>query len=160
VPSSAARRSPRAAPVRRAVAPAGRPDLVPYAAVFGLLTAGVVLYLGRLLLQGDEDAGLLLAVPSVLAPAVVAGVALVWRGVRGGWALLAVASLVPFLGILFVAFLFGALGATGDMRLALLLAVAPLTSLVLALRAPVRAWCTPVRGTRPAGAPRSARGAR
>ncbi|RBY88980.1 hypothetical protein DQ244_14435 [Blastococcus sp. TBT05-19] len=160
MPSSAARRSPRAAPLARAEEPAGRPDLVPYAVVFGVLTAGVVLYLGWLLLRGDPEAGPLLAVPAGVALAVLLGAGLVWRGVRGGWALLAVASLVPFLGILFVAFLFGALGAGGDMALALLLAVAPLNSLVLALRAPVRAWCTPSRGTRPAGGTRAARRAR
>ncbi|WP_104525417.1 hypothetical protein [Blastococcus atacamensis] len=160
MPSPAARRSPRAAPVARAAEPAGRPDLVPYAAVFALLTAGVVLYLGWLLWQGDPEAGPLLTLPVVLALAVAAGAGMVWRGVRGGWVVLAVASLVPLLAIVSVAFLFGALGAAGDMWLALLLAVAPVNGLVLACRAPVRAWCAHSRGTRPAGGTRAGRRAR
>ena len=161
VPSSAARRSPRAAPVPRTVPQAAeRPFLVPYAVVFGVLTASVVLYLGWLLWSGDPELDRFLAVPVLLAAAAVAGAALVWWGVRGGWVLLAVAALVPLFGILVVAFLLGALGAVADMWLALLLAVAPVTCLVLALRAPVRGWCAPRRATRPAGGTRGARRAR
>jgi hypothetical protein len=154
MPSSAARRSPRAAPPR----PAGpavtqRPLLVPFAVTFGLLVAAEDLYLGWLLWSPEPEVDRFLIVPVALAALAVTGALLVLRGRARGWIVLAVAAVLPLLGLLGVVFLFGALGAAGETGIALLLAVGPLGCLALALRRPVREW------TRPA-ASRSAGGRR
>jgi hypothetical protein len=141
MPSSAARRSPRAAPPRAVVpVPAQRPHLVPFAVTFGLLVAAEVLFLGWLLWSPDPGLDWFLVVPLALAALAVTGALLVLRGRAGGWIVLAVAALLPLVALLGVVFLFGAFGASGEMWLALLLAIGPLGCLVLALRRPVREW--------------------
>ncbi|MBW8767542.1 MAG: hypothetical protein JF630_15410 [Geodermatophilales bacterium] len=160
MPSSSTRRSPRRAAPPPAPALRERPLVVPFAAVFGLLTAAEDGYLAWLL--GDPKIGWdwFLVVPVLLAVTAVAGAVLVHLGRRGGPLLLAVAAALTLLGLVVLAFLFGALGGGRAMWSALLLMVGPLVCLVLALRRPVRQWCGRAtagrspggrRGTRPSG---------
>lgn len=126
--------------------------MVPFAAVFGLLTAAEDGYLAWLL--GDPKIGWdwFVVVPVLVAVAAVAGAVLVHLGRRGGALLLAVAAALTLLGLVVLAFLFGALGGGRAMWSALLLMVGPLVCLVLALRRPVRQWCgRPTAGRSPGG---------
>jgi hypothetical protein len=145
MPSSSVRRSPRRAAPPPAPALVERPLVVPFAAVFGLLTAAEDGYLAWLL--GDPSIGWdwFLVVPVLLAIAAVAGAVLVYLGRPRAWLLLAATAALPILGLLVLAFLFGALGGGRAMWSALLLLIGPLAALVLALRRPVREWCR--RGT-------------
>jgi hypothetical protein len=125
-----------------------RPVQVPFAVLFGVLVAAVDGYLAWLL-----SFGWYLVVPVLLALAALAGAALVWFGRRGAWVLLAVAAVLPLLGLLALAALFGILGGGSALWSAVLLLVAPLGCLALVLQRPVRQWCG-------AGAPTRSRGGR
>jgi hypothetical protein len=156
------RRSPR--PARRsatvATALRGRPAAVAYAAVFGFLLAAEVLYLGWLLWSPDPSVDRFLIVPLLLAAAVVLGSTLVLTGRRWGWAVLAVAALLPLAALLVFVFLLGALGGGAQLWAGVLLLVGPLATLVLALRRPVREWCGAGRARRSAEGRRSGGSAR
>jgi hypothetical protein len=155
------RRSPRPAPRGANAAPAvrERPPAVPFAVVFGFLTAVEVLYLGWLLWEPDPAVDLFLVVPLVLAILAAVGSVLVLLGRRWGWAVLAVAAVLPLLALLVVVLLFGALGGGRELVAAVLLLVGPLATLVLALRRPVRAWCGMPRARRSPGGRRGGGGA-
>lgn len=138
--------------------------MVPFAAAFGALLTVEVLYLGWLLWSPgpDRSADWLLVAPLLLAAAAAAGSAMVLQGRRGGWALLAGAALVPLLALLGLVFVLGAFGAFAQMWAAVALLVGPLTTLVLAVRRPVRHWCHggTGAGNRSPGGRRTARSAR
>jgi hypothetical protein len=155
------RRSPRPAPRSASAAPAvrERPPAVPFAVVFGFLTAVEVLYLGWLLWEPDPAVDLFLVVPLVLAILAAVGSVLVLLGRRWGWAVLAVAAVLPLLALLVVVLLFGALGGGRELVAAMLLLVGPLATLVLALRRPVREWCGTPRARRSPGGRRGGGGA-
>jgi hypothetical protein len=123
---------------------------VPFAAAFGLLVTAEEGYLAWLL-----SFGWYLAVPVVLAVASVAGAGLVWWGRRGGWALLAVAAVLPMLGLLALTLVFGYLGGGSAFWSAVLLLVGPVGCLALALQRPVRRWRGAAPVTRPAGGRRT-----
>jgi hypothetical protein len=156
------RRSPR--PVARGAntvpAPRERPLAVPFAVVFGVLLTVEVLYLGFLLWKPDPAVDRFLVVPLLLAAAAAVGSFLVWTGRRGGWVVLAVSGLLPLVALLGLVFLLGAFGAGAPVLAATLLLLGPLTTVVLALRRPVREWCGTGRarrspeGRRPAGSAR------
>ncbi|SCX50441.1 hypothetical protein SAMN03159343_2409 [Klenkia marina] len=139
------RRSPKAARPQRPVTPvAERPVAAVCAAVFGVLVAAEVLYLTWLLAEPDAD---LVGVPGWLVGVLVAvalwplaGAVLVVLGRRWGWAVLVTGSLLPLLGLLAVAVLFGSLGAGTATWWAVLLAVGPLGGLVLGAQRSVREW--------------------
>ena len=156
---AAVRRSPRAAPRSTGVAttPGERPVAVRFAVVFGLLLAVEVLYLGYLLWEPDPSVDRFLVVPLLLAAAVVLGSVLVLRGRRWGWVVLAVAAVLPLVALLIFVFLLGALGGGAQLWAGVLLLVGPLTTLVLALRRPVREWCGHGRANRSLGGRRTAR---
>jgi hypothetical protein len=133
---STTRRSPRPAPRTPREAPvAERPLLVPFAGVFGLLVAVEEAYFAWLL-----SFGWYLVVPLVLALASVSGVVLVWWGRHGGWVVLAVAAVLPLLGLLGLAVLFGYLGGGSAFWSAVLLLVGPVGCLAITLQRPVRHW--------------------
>ena len=90
----------------------------------------------------------------VLALAALAATLMVFRGVRGGWILLALTAVGALAALLMLALVLGALGATAEMWSAVVLTVGPIGCLVLALGRPVREW------TGPAGTRRSAGGRR
>ncbi|MEI4277721.1 hypothetical protein [Klenkia terrae] len=147
-PTAQVRRSPRAA---RPAAPRppttpARPLLVPFAAVFGVLTAVEMGYLAWLLV--DPDAGFAtvpvwpVAVLAGLAVVCLVGAVLVVLGRWRGWLPLAVGSALSLLVVLAIAVLFGSLGAGDETWWAVVMAVGPIGALVLACRAPVRAWTT------------------
>jgi O-antigen/teichoic acid export membrane protein len=148
---AATRRSPRAAPRQRIppTAPAGRPGLAPFVAVFGVLVAAEYLWLAWLLRDPEVSTDWFVAVPAVLAVLALAGAALVVLGRARAWVLLATVSVVLVLCLLGTALLFGALGLGAVAGLALLLLVGPIGCLVLAVRRPVREWTRPARATRP-----------
>jgi O-antigen ligase len=156
------RRSPRPAPRGTGVAnaPRERPAAVAYAVVFGLLLAVEVLYLGWLLWKPDPSLDRFLVVPLMLAAAAVLGSVLVLTGKRWGWAVLAVAAILPLAALLVFVFLLGALGGGAQLWAGVLLLVGPVTTLVLALRRPVREWCGTERARRSAEGRRGARSAR
>jgi hypothetical protein len=110
---------------------------VPFAAVFGLLVAAEDGYLTFLL-----SVVRWLVVPLLLGLLAVAGAALVWLGRGRGWLVLTVAAVLPLLGLLGVAVVFGLVGGGGAFATALVLLVGPLGALVLATRPEVRAWTT------------------
>src|SRR4051812_37409806 len=153
------RRSPRPAPRGTSVAapPGARPTAVPYAVLFGGLLTVEILSLGSLLWAPERSIDRFLVVPLLLAGAVVAGSVMVLQGRRRGWAVLAVAAVLPLAALLVLVFLLGALGAGAETWAGVLLLVGPLATLVLALRRPVREWCGAGRrrrspeGRRPAG---------
>jgi hypothetical protein len=153
--SRVTRRSPRAA--GRTSAPQGRPPVVPFAVVFGLLLAVEVLYLGYLLWEPAPAFDWYLVVPVVLAVLAVIGSVLVLRGRARGWIVLAVAAVLPLAALLAFAFVLGALGAVAEMWAAVLLTAGPIGCLVLATRRPVRQWTTPPTATRSAGGRRDRR---
>src|SRR6059058_3923067 len=96
------RRSPRPAPRggNVPIAPAERPVAVPFAAVFGALLTVEVLYLGYLLWQPDPRFDRFLVVPLLLAAGSALGSVLVLTGRRWGWAVLALAALLPLVALL------------------------------------------------------------
>ena len=144
---STTRRSPRPAPrPPRSDLPSGRPLLVPFAALFGLLVAVEDAYLAWLL-----SFAWYLVVPLVLAVAAVTGVVLVWWGRPRGWLVLAVAAVFPLLGLLALAVLFGLVGGGSALWSSLLLLAGPVGCLALTLRRPVRDWCSPGGATRSPG---------
>jgi len=147
------RRSPRPAPrgANAVNAIRERPAAVPFAVVFGFLLTLEVLYLGWLLWEPDPAIDLFLVVPVVLAAVAALGSVLVLLGRRWGWAVLAVAAVLPLLALLVLVFLFGALGGGGELVAAVLLLVGPLATMVLALRRPVREWCGTARARRSPG---------
>ena len=150
------RRSPRAAGLASAQQH-GRPPVVPFAVVFGLLLAVEVLYLGYLLWEPAPAFDWYLVVPVVLAVAAVTGSLLVLRGRARGWIVLAVAAVLPLAALLVFAFVLGALGAVAEMWAAILLTAGPIGCLVLASRRPVRQWTSPRRTTRSPGGRRDRR---
>src|SRR4051812_49981913 len=125
MPSSSTRRSPRRAAPPPAPALRERPLVVPFAAVFGLLTAAEDGYLAWLL--GDPKIGWdwFVVIPVLVAVAAVAGAVLVHLGRRGGGLLLAVAAALTLLGLVVLAFLFGALGGGRGVWAGLVLLVRP-----------------------------------
>jgi hypothetical protein len=157
VPSSSLRR-----PGLRPSGPPERPGLVPFAVTFGVLLTVEVLYLGWLLWSPDPTVDWFLYVPLALALAAAAGSWFVLRGRRWGWAVLAVAAVLPLLALLVLTFLLGAFGAHAQMWAAVALLIGPLATLVLALRRPVREWCGggTGRANRSPGGRRTARSAR
>lgn len=156
------RRSPRPAPRTTAVGPSGRerPAAVPFAVVFGGLLTVEVLFLGYLLWEPDPSVDRFLVVPLLLAGAVIAGSVMVLQGRRWGWAVLALAAVLPLAALLLFVFLLGALGGGAQVWAGVLLLVGPLATLVLALRRPVREWCGAAGARRPAEGRRRGRSAR
>lgn len=157
MPSSArstTRRSPRPAPRPRGPVPsrgsAGRPLLVPFAAVFGLLVAVECGYLTWLL-----SVGWYLAVPLLLGVAAATGAVLVWLGRRRGWLLLAIAAALLLLALLALAVLFAVLGGGTALWSTVLLLAGPVGCLAFAPRHSVRSWRGPgpSPGGRRTGAP-------
>lgn len=151
MPSPAARRSPKAAPLRPAPTARVRPGLVPFAVVFGALVAAEDLYLGWLLWSPDPGLDLFLVVPLVLAVLAVTGAVLVHRGRGRGWLVLALAAVLPMAALLVLVYVLGAFGAWGGVWAAVLFLVGPVGCLALAVRRPVREWSSPDRRTRSAG---------
>ena len=147
------RRSPRPAPRGPVAAvPAGeRPLAATLAAVFGLLVAAVDGYLAWLLWTPEVGWDPYLLVPALLAVLAVAAGAAVFVGLGRAWILLAVAAVLPLLGLLAVLVLFAALGGGSALWGALALLIAPVGCLVLALRRDVRDWTALRRAGRPAG---------
>jgi hypothetical protein len=90
----------------------------------------------------------------------VAGAVLVWLGRGRGWLVLTLAAVLPLLGLLGVAVVFGLIGGGTAFLTAVVLLVGPIGALVLATRPEVRAWTTrgavgsPRRGTAPAASGR------
>jgi hypothetical protein len=135
-----ARSSPR--PARRAAdgPPPERPLAVPFAAFFGLLVAAEDGYLAWLLWTPQVGWDWFMAGPLLLAVLALAGAVLVLTGRTRGWIVLAVAALLPLVGLVALAVFFAVLGGTREVWSTLLLLVGPLTCLVLAVRRPVRGW--------------------
>jgi hypothetical protein len=128
----------------RAPVPPGRPVTAVCAAVLGVLVAAEVLYLTWLLVAPDAD---LVAAPRWLAGVLVvaalwplAGAVLTFLGRGRGWLVLLTGCVVPLLGLLAVAVLFGSLGAGSAVWWALLLALGPLGGMVLSAQRSVRDW--------------------
>jgi len=155
------RRSPRAAPRGTDVATAAgeRPVPVRFAVVFGVLLTVEVLYLGWLLWEPDPRVDRFLVVPLLLAALSALGSVLVLTGRRWGWAILAVAAVLPLVALLVFVFLLGALGGA-QLWAGVLLLVGPLATLSLALRRPVREWCGGGRARRSPEGRRAGRSAR
>jgi lysylphosphatidylglycerol synthetase-like protein (DUF2156 family) len=142
-----ARTSSRSRPAgasRRPVPAARRPVLVPFAAVFGLLVAAEDGYLTFLL-----SVVWAMVVPLLLALLAVAGAVLVWLGRGRGWLVLTVAAVLPLVGLLGLAVVFGLVGGGAAFLTALVLPAGPIGALVLSTRPEVRAWTT--RGRPAAG---------
>jgi peptidoglycan/LPS O-acetylase OafA/YrhL len=152
-PRAATRRSPRPAPRGRdAVQPAGeRPLAATLAAVFGLLVAAVDTYLTWLLWTPEVGWDTYLLVPILLGVLAVAAAVAVFLGLRRAWLFLAIAAVLPLVGMLAVVVLFAALGGGSALWGALALLIAPVGCLVLALRRPVREWTRRSRASRPPG---------
>jgi hypothetical protein len=119
--------------------------VVPFAAAFGYHVAVDELWLGWLLWEPDPAFGWFLVIPLLLSVMAAAGATMVLLGRRGGWAVQATAAVLPLAALLVLVFLLGAFGAVGEMVAAVLLAVGPLTALLLAFRRPVREWCGATR---------------
>ncbi len=145
-PTAQVRRSPRAArpAVTRAPVIPVRPLPAPFAAAFGVLSAVEMGYLAWLLVDPDAESGRVPVWPVAGLAAVGAlclvGAVLVVVGRWRGWLALAVGGALSLLVLLAIAVLFGALGAGDETWWAVLMAAGPLGTLVLACRAPVRAW--------------------
>ena len=151
------RRSPRPAP-RVAAAPAGpaaRPQIVPFAAVFGLLVAVEDGCLAWLMWTPEVGWDWFMVVPLALAVLAVAASVAVYLGRARAWLWLTVAAVLPLLGILALVVLFALLGGGRAMWSAVLLLIGPVVVLFLAPRAAVRDWTRPARARRPAGGRRS-----
>ncbi|MEU2349364.1 hypothetical protein [Modestobacter sp. NPDC049651] len=149
MPTSTQRRSPRAVPAparrpaRRGPVPTtpARPLPVPFAAVFGVLTAVVDGYLGWVLVSDpDVPAGWWLVPFALLAALALLGAALTLAGRARGAAVLATAGALTLVGLVVLLVLFLAVGQAGGTWWVLALLVAPLGALVLAAQRPVRAW--------------------
>lgn len=150
MPSSTQRRAPRAAPppVRRPLgrgfstpAVPTRPVQVPFAALFGVLTAVVDAYLGWVLVSDPEiEVGWYLAPFAGLAALALLGAVLVLTGRGRGAAVLAGAAALTLLGLVVLLVLFVAVGQAGGTWWVFALLVAPLGALALAAQRPVRAW--------------------
>jgi hypothetical protein len=123
---------------------------VPFACVFGLLVAAEAAYFVWLL-----SFGWYLLVPLVLVVLALVGAAMVWWGRRGGWVVLAVAAVLPLLGLLALTVVFGYLGGGTAFWSALLLLIGPLGCLVLTLQRPVRRRPDIAPGTRSTGGRRT-----
>lgn len=143
---STIRRSPRRAPLPPEHFGTGgsaqRSLVVGVAAVFGLLVSAEDLYLAWLL-----GAGWSVVTPLVLAALAALAAGMTWWGRARGWLLLLAAGLLPLVGLLGLAVLFGALGAGAAAATALLLAVGPVGALAFSLTPAVRAWTRPGRAT-------------
>jgi len=135
-----------------------RPLVVPFAAALGFLLAAEVLFLGFLLWEPDPSIDGFLVVPLLLAGVATLGAVLVLRGLRGGWAVLAGAAVLPLLALLVC--VLGSFGAGAQTWGAVALALGPLVTLVLALQRPAREWCGSGRANRPPGGRRGTRSAR
>jgi peptidoglycan/LPS O-acetylase OafA/YrhL len=141
------RRSPRPAP-RTVEAPRGeRPLVVPFAAFFGLLVAAEDGYLAWLLWTPEIGWDRFMTGPLLLAVLAVAGAVLVLAGRARGWIVLAVAAVLPLVGLLVLAAFFAVLGGAQEVWSTLLLLVGPVACLVLAVRRPVREWTRARRST-------------
>ena len=156
------RRSPRPAPRGANAVPTvpERPLAVPFAAAFGFLLTLEVLYFGWLLWEPEPALDRFLVVPLLLAVGAATGSVLVLRGRRWGWAVLALAAALALLAMLALIFLLAALDAGAGMWAAVLLLVGPLAALVLAVRRPVRRWCSTGRARRSPGGRRGQGSAR
>jgi lysylphosphatidylglycerol synthetase-like protein (DUF2156 family) len=154
------RRSPRAAARTVAAPERERPMVVSFAVVFAVLVAAEDLYLARLLWTPEGGWDRFILGPVALAVLALTGAALVFRGRGRGWLVLAVAAVLPLLGLVVVTVLFAALGGGRAMWSAMLLGVGPLTCLVLALQHPVREWSGHGRANRSPGGRRTAGSAR
>jgi hypothetical protein len=146
MPSSASRsrattrRSPRPAP-RAVDAPVSeRPLVVPFAAFFGLLVAAEDGYLAWLMWTPEVGWDWFMAVPILLGVLAVVGAFLVFTGRARGWLVLAMAAVVPLVGLLVLAAFFVALGGAEEVWSTLLLLIGPVACLALAVRRPVRGW--------------------
>jgi hypothetical protein len=133
---------------------------VPFAVVFAVLVAAEELYLAWLLRTPETGWDAFAVVPILLAVLALVAAALVWTGRARGWLVLAVAAVVPLVGMLGLTAIFAALGGGQAMWSALLMLAGPIGALVLALRRPVRAWTSPAPAGRPPGGRRSAASAR
>lgn len=153
------RRSPRPAPRTgpSVPGPRTRPPAAAFAVAFGILLTVEILFLGYLLWAPDPSVDRFLVVPLLLAVAVAVGTVLVFQGRRWGWAVLALAALLPLAALLVFVFLLGAVGGGAQLWAGVLLLVGPLVTLVLALRRPVREWCGGGRARR---SPEGRRGGR
>ena len=140
--------------------PPQRPLVVPFAAALGFLLAAEVLFLGFLLWEPDPSIDGFLVVPLLLAGVATLGAVLVLRGLRGGWAVLAGAAVLPLLALLVLVCVLGSFGAGAQTWGAVALALGPLVTLVLALQRPAREWCGSGRANRPPGGRRGTRSAR
>ncbi|WP_222263749.1 hypothetical protein [Modestobacter marinus] len=125
-----------------------RPLAAPFAAVVALLVAVEVGYFGWLLWDADRGWGWYLLLPAALLAGAVLAAGMVWRGTGWGSAVLAWACALPLLGLLGLGSLFAVLGTGTAAGVAVLLAVAPLTGLVLSRQRAVREWTRPRRPTR------------
>jgi hypothetical protein len=110
---------------------------VPFAVVFGVLVAAECGYLTWL-----TSVVWWFVVPLALGVLAVGGAVLVWLGRARGWLVLAVAAVLPLLGLLGVAVVFGVLGGGWSFVTALVLLVGPIGALALTTRPEVRAWTT------------------
>lgn len=129
--------------------------LAPFAAVFGVLVAVEDLYLAWFLRTLDVPLVWSVGVPLLLAALALGGAVLVFLGRARGWIVSSAAAVVPLLGLLGLALLFGYLGVGAWMWSSLLMLIGPIGCLALVLRRPVRDWTSPARATRrPGGRPR------
>jgi hypothetical protein len=168
MPSTSTRRPGSATPRNRPRRPIGRgfaaaptpvrPVTAPFAAVFGVLVAVEDAYLGWLLWNADPGWGWYLLLPVVLVVGALTGAVLVLRGAplgrwAGGSAVLAVACLLPLLGLLGLTVFLALLGGGQAVWWSLVLLVGPIGGLALGLQRPVREW---TRRRRPAVSSRGA----
>lgn len=120
--------------------------MVPFAAIFGWLTAGELLYLTWLLVEPGSGPTPQLGVSwpvvalSVLAVWVGAGALLVFLGRARGWLVQATGSVFPLIGLFGIVVLFRSLGAGRETWWAVLMTIGPIGSLILATQRPVRDW--------------------
>jgi peptidoglycan/LPS O-acetylase OafA/YrhL len=133
-----------------------RPLAASFATAFGALLTAEVLFFGFLLVLPDPRPDRIALTTAVLVVAGAAGSLMVFQGRRGGWVLLVVAAVGTLAAVLVLALVLGALGLTGQMWAAVLLAVGPTGCLVLALQRSVREWAGRDRARRPAGGRRAA----
>jgi hypothetical protein len=137
-----------------------RPLAVPFAAAFGALMAGEVLFLGVALLLPDFRLDRFTVVFLVLVLWAVAGSLMVLQGRRGGWIVLVIVALGGVAAVLILVLILAALGATGSAWAAALLTVGPLGCLVLAPQRSVRQWTGASAARRSAGGRRGSGRAR
>jgi hypothetical protein len=133
---------------------------VPFAVAFAVLVAAEELYLAWLLRTPETGWDAFAVVPVLFAVLALVAGALVWAGRARSWLLLAVAAVVPLVGMLALTALFAALGGGQAMWSAALMLVGPIGALVLALRRPVRVWTSPATAGRSPGGGRSGGSAR